>query len=68
MEALSALEKKRRIKAMRKYLRIEDNGIFKALVGEDYLTVEKKNKNPFSFQPYARLLFSCNTQVRHMTL
>ncbi len=27
---------------------IEDNGIFKALVGEDYLTVEKKNKNPFS--------------------
>lgn len=40
---------------------IEDNGIFKALVGEDYLTVEKKNKNPFSFQPYARLLFSCNS-------
>ena len=40
---------------------IDDNGIFKALVGEDYLTVEKKNKNPFSFQPYARLLFSCNT-------
>lgn len=40
---------------------IDDNGIFKALVGEDYLTVEKKNKNPFSFQPYARLLFSCNS-------
>lgn len=40
---------------------IEDNSIFKALVGEDYLTVEKKNKNPFSFQPYARLLFSCNS-------
>lgn len=39
---------------------IDDNGIFKALVGEDYLTVEKKNKNPFSFQSYARLLFSCN--------
>ena len=39
---------------------IDDNGIFKALVGEDYLTVERKNKNPFSFQPYARLLFSCN--------
>ena len=40
---------------------IDDNGIFKALVGEDYLTVEKKNKNPFSFQSTARLLFSCNT-------
>ncbi len=39
---------------------IDDNGIFKALVGEDYLTVEKKNRNPFSFQSSARLLFSCN--------
>lgn len=44
---------------------IDDNGIFKALVGEDYLTVERKNKNPFSFQPYARLLFSCNTIPRN---
>ena len=40
---------------------IDDNGIFKALVGEDYLTVEKKNKDPFSFQSTARLLFSCNS-------
>ena len=40
---------------------IDDNGIFKALVGEDYLTVERKNRDPFSFQPYARLLFSCNS-------
>ena len=39
---------------------IDDNGIFKALVGEDYLTVERKHEHPFSFQPYARLLFSCN--------
>lgn len=44
---------------------IDDNGIFKALVGEDYLTVERKNKNPFSFQPYARLLFSCNKIPRN---
>ena len=44
---------------------IDDNGIFKALVGEDYLTAERKNKNPFSFQPYARLLFSCNTIPRN---
>lgn len=40
---------------------IDDNGVFKALVGEDFLTVEKKNKNPFSFQSTARLLFSCNS-------
>ncbi len=40
---------------------IDDNGIFKALVGEDFLTVEKKNKDPFSFQSNARLLFSCNS-------
>ena len=39
---------------------IDDNGIFKVLVGEDFLTVEKKNRNPFSFQCTARLLFSCN--------
>ena len=39
---------------------IEDNGIFKALVGEDLITVEKKNKNPFSFTSFARLIFSCN--------
>lgn len=39
---------------------IDDNGIFKALVGEDYLTVERKNRDPFSFQSSARLLFSCN--------
>ena len=40
---------------------IDDNGIFKALVGEDYMTVEKKNKNPFSFLSVARLMFSCNS-------
>ena len=44
---------------------IDDNGIFKALVGEDFLTVEKKNKDPFSFQSTARLLFSCNAIPRN---
>jgi putative DNA primase/helicase len=44
---------------------IDDNGIFKALVGEDFLTAERKNKDPFSFQPYARLLFSCNSIPRN---
>ena len=44
---------------------IDDNGVFKALVGEDYLTVEKKNRDPFSFQSTARLLFSCNSIPRN---
>jgi putative DNA primase/helicase len=39
---------------------IDDNGMFKSITGEDYMTVEKKNKTPFSFKPYAKLLFSCN--------
>ena len=40
---------------------IYDNGIFKALVGEDAITVEKKHRDPFSFRSTARLIFSCNT-------
>ena len=40
---------------------IDDNGIFKALVGEDYLTAERKNRDPFSFKSTARLVFSCNS-------
>lgn len=40
---------------------IDDNGIFKALVGEDYITGERKNKNPFSFISFAKLIFSCNS-------
>lgn len=40
---------------------IDDNGTFKALVGEDCITVEKKHKDPFSFKSTARLLFSCNS-------
>jgi putative DNA primase/helicase len=39
---------------------IDDGGMFKALTGEDFITAERKNKDPFSFRPYARLLFSCN--------
>ena len=37
-----------------------DNGIFKALVGEDTLIAERKNRDPFSFRPTARMVFSCN--------
>lgn len=39
---------------------IEDNGMFKALVGEDFLTVERKFKQPFSFRNNAKIIFSCN--------
>ncbi|MCF0237516.1 MAG: hypothetical protein HUK24_02860, partial [Sphaerochaetaceae bacterium] len=44
---------------------IDDNGIFKAIVGEDYMTAEKKNRDPFSFSATARLLFSCNSIPRN---
>lgn len=44
---------------------IDDNGMFKALTGEDFITAERKNKDPFSFRPYARLLFSCNEIPRN---
>jgi putative DNA primase/helicase len=44
---------------------IDDNGMFKALVGEDFITAERKGKDPFTFQSYARLLFSCNSIPRN---
>jgi len=34
--------------------------VFKALTGDDYITVEKKFKEPFSFKNTARLIFSAN--------
>lgn len=43
---------------------IEDAAMFKAIVGEDSITAERKFKNPFSFKPFARLLFSCNRLPR----
>jgi putative DNA primase/helicase len=39
---------------------LTDSSMFKSLTGEDYITGERKNKDPFSFRPYARLIFSCN--------
>jgi putative DNA primase/helicase len=39
---------------------IVDAGTIKLLCGEDRLTVEKKHKNPFSFENYAKMIFSCN--------
>jgi len=46
---------------------IDDGGMFKSLTGEDYVTAERKNKDPFSFRPYARLLFSCNEIPKNYT-
>jgi len=39
---------------------IDDGGMFKSLTGEDSISAERKNKDPFNYRPYARLLFSCN--------
>jgi putative DNA primase/helicase len=44
---------------------VDDNGMFKALTGEDYITAERKNKDPFAFRPYARMVFSCNEMPRN---
>ncbi len=44
---------------------IDDNGLFKSITGEDYITGERKGKNPFFFKPYTRLLFSCNDIPRN---
>jgi putative DNA primase/helicase len=40
--------------------KISDNGMFKALVGQDYVVGEKKHKDLFQFKSTARMLFSCN--------
>jgi putative DNA primase/helicase len=39
---------------------IDDAGMFKAATGEDYITGERKHKDPFSFKPHARFGYSCN--------
>jgi putative DNA primase/helicase len=44
---------------------LEDAGMFKAVTGEDYITGERKHKDPFSFKPYARFLYSCNEIPRN---
>lgn len=44
---------------------IDDNGMFKSLTGEDYITAERKNRDPFAFCSTARFLFSCNEMPRN---
>jgi|Deesub1362A_J573_1020465.scaffolds.fasta_scaffold01902_8 putative DNA primase/helicase len=39
---------------------LRNTGIFKMLTGGDTLTVERKFKNPFKFENYAKQIYSCN--------
>jgi len=39
---------------------MKETGLFKALTGGDEISAECKFKNPFKFQNYAKLVFSCN--------
>jgi putative DNA primase/helicase len=39
---------------------LNDVGVFKALVGEDYITADRKHKEPIRFVNYAKLIFSAN--------
>lgn len=43
---------------------INDTSIFKKFVSGDPVTVEKKNKDPFTFTNYAKMIFSANTLPR----
>ncbi|AGK95180.1 phage/plasmid primase, P4 family [Clostridium pasteurianum] len=46
---------------------LEDTGVFKALVGEDFIKGEIKHKGIFYFKNKARLLFSCNEMPANYT-
>jgi putative DNA primase/helicase len=39
---------------------LESTSTFKAIVGEDPIAAERKYGDPFSFRPFARLMFSAN--------
>lgn len=39
---------------------LHDTGYFKVLTGGDWLTVDRKFKDPTSFVNYAKMIFSCN--------
>lgn len=43
---------------------IEDTSLFKALVGGDWVTAERKGKDPFKFKNIAKLIFSANELPR----
>jgi len=39
---------------------LKHTGTIKMLTGGDYITAERKNRDPFQFRNYAKLTFSCN--------
>ncbi len=43
---------------------IEDTSLFKALVGGDYVTAERKGQDPFKFKNIAKMIFSANELPR----
>lgn len=43
---------------------LQDVANFKALTGEDAITVEYKHKNAFSYTPFCRMIFACNKMVK----
>lgn len=43
---------------------IEDNSVFKKLVTGETVNVERKGKDPFDFENYSKLIFSCNEMPR----
>ncbi|WP_373483812.1 phage/plasmid primase, P4 family [Acetobacterium sp.] len=45
---------------------IEDSSLFKSITGEDWLTAQRKNKDPHSFKTTARLVFSCNSIPKNL--
>ncbi|WP_296560140.1 DNA primase family protein [uncultured Acetobacterium sp.] len=45
---------------------IEDSSLFKSITGEDWLTDQRKNKDPHAFKTTARLVFSCNSIPKNL--
>lgn len=45
---------------------IDDSNLFKSITGEDWLTVQRKNKDPYTFKATARLVFSCNNIPKNL--
>ena len=41
-----------------------DTGIIKVLTGEDYITADRKFREPITFRNYAKMIFSCNELPR----
>lgn len=43
---------------------IEDNSVFKKLVTGETVNVERKGRDPYDFENYSKLIFSCNNLPR----